>query len=272
MFIAGFSILLTILAVLLGTAVACVRAASRTRLIEALGEGGDTVDRFFRFRRQYARVLLLTQYSVIFGFACLLFHAFGRFEDTTLRWSLTGGTWIAWLIVFAVGVPVGWARHAGDAYMAAIIPTMELLRRALAPLLVVVGGVDEIVRRLAGAPREPVDRSEQLELEIMDAVSHGELSGMMNPAEKEIIRSALTLDETSVGEVMTPRTDIVGVESGANMEEVREAILSDGHSRARVRRFARPRRWNTLRQGPPAHRESRRIPTETCHADGHVCA
>lgn len=228
-------ILLTIAAVLIGTALACAREASRTRLLDQLNENHErSADHFFRHRRQYIQSLMILQQVVLLAFAVLLIQQHATIESTPARWVSLVLTAAAWMLVFGVGIPHGWSRHAGDRFLSATLRPLEGLRRAMAPVLALVAGIDEIVRRLSGAPREPTDRAERFETEIMDAVRQGELSGMMNPAEKEIIRSALTLDETSVGEVMTPRTDIVGVDATASFDDVRQSLLSEGHSRVPV--------------------------------------
>ena len=231
-----YGIVLTVLTVFFGTAVASIRGASRTRLLEVLNGdiAEERTDRFFRMRRIYARAALIGQHTSIILAAVLMIEVCSGMATPGMRapTAIIGG--LLWLIVFAVGIPVGWARYAGDRFLATTLPVLDIIRRGLYPLLLVVNGVDEVVRRLAGAPREHPDKSEQIELEIMDAVSQGEISGMMNPAEKEIIKSALELDEKSVAEIMTPRTDIIGIEAGAGYEDVREALLTEGHSRLPV--------------------------------------
>lgn len=234
--IALLVILLTALSIFFGTAVAAVRGASRTKLSDVMDcpEGEKIIDRFFRLRRQYTRSVLILQQVVHVSFAILLVYSTSNIEPATARWAAMVASGVAWILAFGVGVPVGWAHYAGDRFLCAVILPLDLLRRAMGPILSVVNGVDEIIRRLSGAPKDAVDRNQQIELEIMDAVAQGEVSGMMNPSEKEIIKSALSLDEKSVGEVMTPRTDIVGVDVTAGFEEVRERLLSEGHSRIPV--------------------------------------
>ncbi len=231
-----YGIGLTAMTVFFGAAVASIRGASRTRLLEVLNgdEGEERTDRFFRLRRAYARSALIGQHASILLGAALLIEVCSEMTTPGMRWSIAIIGGLLWLLVFAVGIPVGWARYAGDRFLGTTLTVLEIIRRGLLPLLLVVNVVDELVRRLAGAPRERSDKSEQIELEIMDAVSQGEISGMMNPAEKEIIKSALELDEKSVAEIMTPRTDIIGIEAGAGYEDVREALLTEGHSRLPV--------------------------------------
>ena len=229
-------VLLSGLTVFFGTAIAAIRSASRTRLLEVLRDdrAAGVADRFFAKKRQYARAVLIGQHAVALLSGALLVLITQEMTSLLSRAALCVAIGLPWLLIFSVGIPVGWARYSGEKFLARTLWSLELLRLLLRPLVLFIKGVDEIVRRLAGAPREQPDPSERLELEIMDAVSQGEISGMMNPAEKEIIRSALALDETSVAEVMTPRTDIIGIPVDARYVDVREALLSEGHSRLPV--------------------------------------
>ena len=111
---------------------------------------------------------------------------------------------------------------------------LELVRYLSSPILVVIDGVDEIVRRLAGAPRETPDRTEEMEREILDAVSQAETSGAVDESERAMIKSVMVLDETSAGEIMTPRTDMIGVDSSADYEHVRSVVSEAGFSRIPV--------------------------------------
>ncbi|MBX3394567.1 MAG: HlyC/CorC family transporter [Phycisphaerae bacterium] len=236
MLIALLAILLTALSIFFGTAVASVRGASRTKLSDVMdcAESDKIIDRFFRLRRQYTRSVLILQQAVHVAFAILLVNSTSDINPPAARWVMVAVSGAAWILCFGVGVPVGWAHYTGDRFLCAVIRPLDFLRRFMRPILSMVNVVDEIIRRLSGAPKDAVDRNQQIELEIMDAVTQGEVSGMMNPAEKEIIKSALSLDEKSVGEVMTPRTDIVGVDVSAGFAEVREKLLSEGHSRIPV--------------------------------------
>lgn len=229
----------SVLALLFGIAGMAIRTASRTRLAEVLKRRRreERLDPFFKAQEQYARTALAYQQLWIILFVL-----------TVVTWARSSGTglailqspWIAaacsipWILLIGVGIPAAWARYAGEASLARVLPFLELLRRVSRPVLIAIDGIDEIVRRLVGAPREATDRSEQIELEIMDAVSHGETSGAVDPGEKAMIKSVMVLDETSVGEVMTPRTDMVGIEVNSDYDHIRDLVISDGHSRIPV--------------------------------------
>ena len=61
-----------------------------------------------------------------------------------------------------------------------------------------------------------------------------EKEGVLEPDEREIISSVFAFGETTVREVMTPRTEIAAVERGAGIEEIAELMEDTGFSRIPV--------------------------------------
>ena len=233
---AGLIVLWTILVSLFGATALAIRIASRTRLSEILeGRGKEALlRRFFALQHEYARTALVYQRLWLVLFVITLFSGLPATDPNYLRLIYVFVACLAWVLVFDVAIPLAWARYAGDAYLARVLPALEMIRTASLPLLAIVRAVDEIVRRLLGAPRALQDDVEQIEREIMDAVSHGETSGAVQASEKAMIKSVMVLDEKLVAEIMTPRTDMKSIAVTATFDQVRELILTHGHSRIPV--------------------------------------
>jgi putative hemolysin len=62
----------------------------------------------------------------------------------------------------------------------------------------------------------------------------GRREGTIDEDEWKVVSSVMRLDEVEVGEVMTPRTDIVGVPLDASVEEAKAVMLDEGHLRIPV--------------------------------------
>lgn len=229
-------ILFTASAVFFGTAAMSARVASRTALTE-LADGRineSRLDAFFDKRREFVRLAqtyqLISFAVFIVSLTALLRGVEPWYMQQVYFWSVS----LTWLILFNVAVPAAWSRYAADQFLLRTLPVLEPVRTASRGLLAVIGGIDEIVRRLAGAPRETHDGSERIEREILDVVTQGETSGAVDAAERDMIRSVMVLDETSAGEIMTPRTDIIGIDAGAGYEDARRLVITDGPSRIPV--------------------------------------
>jgi CBS domain containing-hemolysin-like protein len=232
----AFFILLSLLALVFGTGVVAARLASRTRLLEILEDLGRPrrIEDFDRHQQEYAVTAMIYRQLCIVLFVIAVGMRIGPTDHVILRplWILLIST--AWFLLFGVAFPTAWAKHAGEAYMARMLGLLELLRRASWPALAVVRAVDEVVRRLAGAPGEGADPGGELERDLLDVVSQAETTGAVDQTEKDMIKSVINLDETSVAEIMTPRTDMVGIESTAAYDEARRLVLTAGHSRIPV--------------------------------------
>jgi putative hemolysin len=139
------------------------------------------------------------------------------------------------LLVFGLGIPNALAVYAGEAVLARNLGILWLMRLLLLPVERAVLGMDFVIRRLLGkadaSEEEPTERVEQ---EILEAVTEGELHGAVDQEQKEMIRSIFELHETTVSEIMTPRTDVVAVPVDCTFEQVRETIIQGGHSRIPV--------------------------------------
>ncbi len=136
------------------------------------------------------------------------------------------------IVLIGVAVPNAWARHAGQIFIVSTFPVIRATTAVLRPVLAVMHGVDDIVRRLAGVPRQESESSaDQLEQEILDVVSEGERHGAVDEEEKEMIESVIELRDMQVGEIMTPRTHIAALEASQGIEAVRTLLRQEGHSR-----------------------------------------
>jgi CBS domain containing-hemolysin-like protein len=232
----GLIVACTLVTLLAGTAVVSVRTASRSRLIEALRriDRAGRLDLFDTHEQAYAVTTLVVRQFGIVLFVILVARQVGMagpWHGAPLQVGLISA---GWLLFFGAIIPTALARYAGEGFLARTLPALELVRRVSWPVLGLARVVEEIVRRLVGVSKDVPGDSAEVEREILDALSHGEVSGGVDEAERDIIRSAMTLDETLVGEIMTPRTDMVGIEEGLAYDEVRRQIIAAGHSRTPV--------------------------------------
>ncbi|MCX6094740.1 MAG: hemolysin family protein [Candidatus Bipolaricaulota bacterium] len=67
--------------------------------------------------------------------------------------------------------------------------------------------------------------------QIETLIDAGEESGMLAPAEGDMIRRILDFDEVTAEQVMVPRPDVESIAVDTPMAEVRARIAKDGHSR-----------------------------------------
>ena len=86
--------------------------------------------------------------------------------------------------------------------------------------------------RLIASGQERPNTVSRSELRVLARI--GRTQGALDEDEWRVVSSMMTLDEVPVGEVMTPRTDIVAVSAGASVEESKQIMLDQGHLRLPV--------------------------------------
>jgi len=72
--------------------------------------------------------------------------------------------------------------------------------------------------------------------DIEALIDVGEAEGIIEEEERELIQSAIEFGDTTVGEIMTPRTGIVALPNSATVREARNLIIESRHSRLPVYR------------------------------------
>ncbi len=152
---------------------------------------------------------------------------------------LTPGSLVAAFVVSAalvwfstVVLASALARSAGEPLVAASLRWIRVLSTVLAPFRPVVRVTHESVRRLAGAERR--EGESEAEAELLRSIEEQQRGGGLDPQSASMLENIVWFNQTDVGEVMTPRTDIDGIEYTDDLSEIRALIDEHGHSRMPV--------------------------------------
>lgn len=135
--------------------------------------------------------------------------------------------------IFSVAIALSWARYKPEALVAWSIPLLTVLLAIFAPLVAFLHLFDPVVRRVSGATLED-DAESFASDEVMSVVEEHESVGSVDSEQKDMIEAVFDLSDTLAGEIMTPRTDIEGIEYGKTLDEIRDLIIEVGHSRIPV--------------------------------------
>ena len=134
--------------------------------------------------------------------------------------------------VFHVVIPLSWARYRQEHLLAWALPILWGLWVVLRPMIWILGGFDPVIRRISGVDLQDLDAD--ISDDVLATVADHESAHEVDEEQKEMLEAVFELPNTSAGEVMTPRTDIRGIELDSALEDVKQAILDDGHSRMPV--------------------------------------
>jgi len=122
------------------------------------------------------------------------------------------------------------ATHLGTSLLVRTLPILRVVDLVLGPLAGISGVIDEAVRRLSGANLQAAEASDRLRRSIEDTT----LGGDLDEVAAEMLENVVDFTSTEVGTVMTPRTEIEGIESTDDLAAIRKTIIEAGHSRIPV--------------------------------------
>jgi CBS domain containing-hemolysin-like protein len=211
--------------------------ASRTGLERALDERGRLERSAWLLEAREEAVHAVGLFRTLGRVACFMLILFlfagtgvdARLDGTTV--ALTVVTSVLTLWFFTSVLPTAVARHATHGIVAASVPTIRTLILLATPLLAAVAFADEAVRRLVGSGG---DLEEETDEELRRTIEDSEKEGELDPVSARILGNVVEFRSTSVSTVMTPRTDIVGLEYTDDLDEIRRFLADAGHSRVPV--------------------------------------
>ena len=105
--------------------------------------------------------------------------------------------------------------------------TLRFLIFLMKPILIPLSIFSRVLT--AGNHQPTVSRTE---IEVLAEI--GRREGTLDEDEWQVVSNVIRLDEVTVGEVMTPRTDMIAVSVDASIEEVKTVMLEEGHLRIPV--------------------------------------
>lgn len=127
-------------------------------------------------------------------------------------------------------VPKRLAMKKADAVSMMAIKPLKVLNKVMRPFVNLLTHSTNAVVRLFGVdPNSQEDGVTEEEIRMM--VDVGEEKGAIQEAEKLMINNIFEFDNKAVSEIMTHRTEILGIPKGANFEEVMEQVNSELYTR-----------------------------------------
>jgi CBS domain containing-hemolysin-like protein len=162
--------------------------------------------------------------------------------------SLLGGfeTIDYWTFISAIAISGGvlwiFASVIGGAIAAAVPVEMICKSWGMLRFSMILGGIarvpiaviGEIVRRLTGANLLQQNGSTDVDEQLLKSIEHSQREGGIPAEAAEMLENVVEFRTTDVGEIMTPRTDVEGIELTDDLQEIRKFVLECGRSRIPV--------------------------------------
>lgn len=177
-------------------------------------------------------------------FLSLLWHATGPLigSDTTaeikntnnLVLEILGGYFLLFILQIIISRVV--ARVVAERLLYRFWSMIALGKIALAPIVSIVDKLNVLAHRLAGLEPPEVGDGAIITEEILSAIDEGQREGVLESEAGTMIHRVMELSEDDVDSIMTPRTDMISIQSEMSLEQARIQLLEAGHSRVPVYR------------------------------------
>lgn len=131
-------------------------------------------------------------------------------------------------------LPKQWTFQRAEQTILLLIYPMNLWCWLTRPFNYILKGFTELVMRACGV-KDPLEHDQvHTEEELKMLVSESHEGGVLEPEEEEMLHSVFDFAETTAGEIMTPRTDLIGIPGSATVKSFVDLALKHGFSRLPV--------------------------------------
>jgi putative hemolysin len=208
-----------------------VRAVSRLWLrhwIEHRAEGPGELARYLDRPMRLVHSAGTAAMLVVFATGSLIAMA-----DGLRTWAFVRDVvlFLVGLLIIGQLLPRAVGRRWAPQLVPAVVPVLRLVDLALAPFHALAAWVGHRVRRREGAPGED-DMKEGLEELLRD----GTFSDIGTTEEMAIISGVMQFGDKTVGDVMTPRSELFLLSEQLGPDEMARQVAQSGYSRVPVYR------------------------------------
>lgn len=137
------------------------------------------------------------------------------------------------LLIFGEITPKVIAKAYSTKISGAVIEFVFFLSKILLPISILLMSISKVIVKIFGTDLNNIGLI-ITEEEIKSVVSVGEEEGVIEEEEKKMIHSIFEFTDTTVKEIMIPRTTVYAVEASKTLNEVWEEMIGNGYSRIPV--------------------------------------
>ncbi|MBQ4129633.1 MAG: HlyC/CorC family transporter [Ruminococcus sp.] len=152
-----------------------------------------------------------------------LFHNYGA--------AIATGATTLLVLTFGEVVPKCFGKEATDAIVLNTAGILKVLTYILTPFVYFFIGIKSAVLKLANIKKDQPSVTEDELKYIIDTI---EEEGILEEEEKDLVQSALDFDEKTALEILTPRVDVVLIDTEDDEKAIKETILKERYSRIPV--------------------------------------
>ncbi|MEH7385346.1 hemolysin family protein [Bacillus sp. JJ1521] len=135
------------------------------------------------------------------------------------------------ILVFGEVLPKSFAKENAESFSLRVSGILFILMKLLTPITYLLGLLKTSAAKLIKNNNDTPSFTEE-EIKVMVDLSEEE--GVIDNKEKELVHRSLDFNDILVGEILTPRIDMVAVEVNDSIEKMRDMFLEERYSRVPV--------------------------------------
>lgn len=156
----------------------------------------------------------------------------GKYETAANITSLliSGFVMLFAILTFGVMVPKKIGAKYAKSWAYVFIRPIVLVNKLLTPITGLANGVSTLVIRILGI-RPGEDEGDVTEEEILSMVNEGHEQGVLRASEAEMISNIFDFSDKEAKDIMTHRSNIIGIDGNMSLKEAVGFMLSEANSR-----------------------------------------
>ncbi len=136
------------------------------------------------------------------------------------------------ILIFGEVTPKTIAKKYPDSFAMATVGLIRAIGVILFPLSFLIGLWQKLISKIFKGS----DDKGMTEEELISIIEEAEEEGDFGKDESDLIKSAIEFNELEVGDIYTPRIDVVAIDIEDSKEEIRDLFIRSGYSRIPVYR------------------------------------
>lgn len=134
------------------------------------------------------------------------------------------------MLVFGELVPKRIALNYSEKFSIFVVRPIRIIQKLMSPFVATLTFSTNIILKIFGVNHENLKERVTLE-QISSLIEVGHEQGLINPVERDLIKSAISFDEKNAKEIMTPRTKVFAIDKNKDISFYIDRILDLKYSR-----------------------------------------
>lgn len=206
--------------------------ANKIRLKAMAENGSASAKRVLKITEDYDKFIstvLIGNNIVNIGASSIATILFARLFPEELAAAVSTVVVTIVVLIFGETLPKSIAKANAEKYALATSRIVGVIMVVFSPAAFILVKLINVFNR-----KKEVEAPSMTESELKYIVESIEEEGILEEDESDLVQSALDFDETTVQEIMTPRSDIVAININDDIDSILKIIIDEGYTRMPV--------------------------------------